>query len=1049
MVRAVLFGVPVVEFGEGCHEPPPGKATALLLYLAYHGHWVHRDMLLHLLWPTDSQRKARRNLSRLLTGIKTHAYAEALEVEPTRLRWAIETDVGMFRQALADKHWSEALRHYRGEFLHGFEVAQLPGFVDWLELERHALQEAWLRAGLALSSQLLSGGRHADAAELLAALHAREPLDEEVLQRYIRSLVLDARGGEALGVFEAFRERLQREMGSEPSSVTAELVAPLRAGAAVGATVNMGTAPTPSLPNPPRPLPVASTPFIGRGREKALIAAMLCDPACRVITVVGLGGVGKTRLVLQAARENADAFHHGVAFVSLASANSSEAIAYRLADALRFTLYGAQSAEDQVADFLRDKALLIVLDNLEQHSEGVLIVAKLIARTADVKFLVASRQRLNLHVEWVVELGGLGYPAELHEAPEQGEAAAANDALELFLQAAHKVRPGAAFGAADMSAAKRICRLVAGMPLAIELAAGRLHDVPVSALVGEVERSLDSLQAAAPGPPTEHQSIRAVFNSSWALLSGEERAVLRKLAVFRGGFRREAAEVVAGASLLVLAQLVNKCLLNMTPLGRYVRHPLLYRFTQEKLGEHPEQVLSSTQSHLRYYLSLAEESAPKLAGAAPELSLARLDEENDNLLAALRWALKHDPYSALRLAGALWRYWWLRHHLQEGRAWLSEVLGVASPGATASRASALEGAALLAWAQGDYASSYALADESLVIRRALEDEVGAAASLVILGQTVRSLGDYVRARAFTQESLDIRQRLGDIQGIGESLNQLGNVALREGDAARARALYQEGLGFRREGGSRWDVAASLNNLGTVALRQGDTMAAQRYHEESLALKRSLGDSRGLAASLNNLGLVALHDGDYALAQARFQEALELRRSLGVQGGTAQSLNTLGNLALLQGDTEMASRLHAEALTLWRRLGEKRGVAFSLQNLGVTAAYSKAYRVARGHYLASLALRRELGDSWGMAHTLVGLAHLAAHGGGAEQGVLVLAAASALLASAHSTLEPLERRLHDDAQLMLRRALGDAAFDSGWLDGQRLTLDEIIAYVGKG
>jgi predicted ATPase/class 3 adenylate cyclase len=546
----------------------------------------------------------------------------------------------------------------------------------------------------------------------------------------------------------------------------------------------------------------------------------------------------------------------------------------------------------------------------------------------------------------------------------------------------------------------------------------------------ETAESLRGIERAAPSSPA---GVEVAMRLSSAVTAGNGAAA-------RGIPAPTASWLVEGAALATPAEEAN---------GAEARYRLLETIRQygaERLrGAGEASVIR--RRHRDWCLKLAEQAEARLPGPEQALWLARLEIEHHNLRAALDWSEESDEAaSGLRLARALWQFWWVRGHLSEGRERLAKLMALAGAEArTPVRAKALHGAGILAYDQGDYAAARALHEESLVIKRELGDKRGMAASLNYLGHVARLQGDYAAARALYQETLAIGRELDDRRGMAFSLNGLGLVARYQGDYAAARAFYEESLAIVRRLDDKRGISISLNNLGLVAQDQGDYAAARNLYEASLAIKRELGDKRGAAFSLSGLGLLALSQEEDTVAQALFEESLAMRRELGDKRGIAFSLHGLGSVALRRGDGEAARALHEESLAIRRELGDKSGVASSLLTLGEVEARQGDWARAARLCGESLTLFRELGDKGNLAACLEALAAVAAGQGAAERAAQLLGAAAGRRESLRVALTPTERAHSERCAAGVRATLGEEAFTARWAEGQRMTLEQALAF----
>lgn len=727
-----LLGIPRVRSGESWQPFVPDQLYQLLAYLASHGDWVNRDRAAFLFWPDTDTYKAKQNLRALLHRVRMLEWLPAFEADAYRMRWPVATDVRAFRQALTASRIDEALSLYQGPFLRDMGSDATSEFSDWLALERGHLHTSWREAVLRRAEERSGAGQYAKAAELLTRLLAEDAFDQEALQSYVTSLARAGQQREALRSYSVFAQRLQDEFGMEPTSATRHLAEAVRDN-------RLQRTPAPPLPEPspvlpdattgvletadsevPGWLPTPVTSFAGREVELARVRDLLSRPDCRLLTLSGTGGIGKTRLALRAAQELRRRYREGAYFVPLDALSSPELIPSKLAAALEMPLQGLDPPLAQVIRHLAKKQVLLLLDNFEHLLEGATLASDLLRKCPEIKLLVTSRERLDLKGEWVLPLEGLSYS----KGDTPPETASDYEAVELFVSRAQKVNPGFFLSETELPYVLRICRLVEGMPLALEMAAVWVRAMPAEEIAAELETDLDLLSTTSRNARPRHQSVRAAFEHSWRLLSPTEQEVLRKLSVFRGGFQKEAAAYVADASIAVLAALVDKSLLRLTPDRRYDRHALLFQYTREKLAEDEEVYLETQRKHTAYLLSLAETAETYRQGNGHTTWIKRLEREQANFRASLQWLNERNEIElSLRLTGALAWFWWQRGNFDEGRTWLEAAL-TRSPEATAARAQALNRAGLIAWSQTLYSSARLLQEECLSIRRALQDRSG-------------------------------------------------------------------------------------------------------------------------------------------------------------------------------------------------------------------------------------------------------------------------------------------------------------------------------------
>ena len=585
-------------------------------------------------------------------------------------------------------------------------------------------------------------------------------------------------------------------------------------------------APQPLKPQPSHNLPLELTSLIGREKELADAQSLLLRDDVRLVTLTGPGGTGKTRLGLELARELIGQFGDGVFLVSLAQINDPSLLSSAIAQTLGIMEKGGKSLLDSLIDYLRDKQTLLFLDNFEQLTTAGPQVAQLLHSCPRLKILVTSRQALHVRGEFEFFVPSLPLP-DLKRLPS-AEALSQNAAVSLFVQRALAVRSDFAINNENFRTVAEICVRLDGLPLALELAAARVKLLSPQEILTRLERSLTVLTGGPQDLPMRQQTLRGAIAWSYDLLNETERVLFRKLSVFVGGCTIEYADAVFSGTqelgvLDGLSSLVDKSMLRREERDGETRFVMLETIREFALdavvvsGEEAE----VRRRHANQFLALAEQAEPELLGPRQAEWLERLEREHGNLRAALEWSVKRgDAILALHLSAALWRFWYTRGHLTEGRGWLLQVLA-SSFEESAVRAQVLNGAGVLAQTQGDSAA----------------------------------------ASTHYEESLAIFRKLADKPGIAACLNNLGLIANDQGDYARAKALYEESLAISRELGNKSATAHLLNNLALMAQRRGDYPEARSLFEESLVIKRPLGDECGIAASLLNLGNVSRDEGD--------------------------------------------------------------------------------------------------------------------------------------------------------------------------------------------
>lgn len=678
------------------------------------------------------------------------------------------------------------------------------------------------------------------------------------------------------------------------------------------------------------------TSFVGREGERREVARLI--ETTRLVTLTGSGGSGKTRLACEVAAEVADAFAGGVWVVELESLQDATLVPEAIA--------GVAGAEDEpglpalevAAELLGSEETLLVLDNCEHVLEACAdAAAELLVHAPTLRLLATSREPLAVPGETVWQVPPLSVPATGAEA--EPETLEGYDAVRLFCERARLAQPGFALTAENAAAVTRICRGLDGVPLAIELAAGRLPLLQPEEIASRLDERLATVSAPVRGLPDRQRTLRAVMDWSYDLLPEGEQALFRRLGVFAGGFVLDSAahvsELEPGEMLGLLDGLVRRSLVRAEDHGGHTRYRLLEvvrRYALERLEEAGEDAEAGAR-HARWCVSVAEEAEDALTGGEGEVErLAVLEAEHDNFRAALRWALGPgaDPHLAQRLAGALARFWELGGNVAEGRAWLQAAVDGGGP-PSPPRAKALLRAAVFARIQGDYPGSRRLAEEALRVVREIGDELGEASSLTALGGVAWSSGE--RARSLSTDSLALGRLLRQTRGITDSVSELGVLVWESGDRSDVRALHEQGLEIARRCGDERAEAESLLWLGNTDVAAGEPAGARARYEEALPRFRALGDRRRVADVLSNLALVAHAEGDPEGAAELHAESLGLRRQVGHRRGIAVSCLNLGELAHARGRPEEARALFEEASAIAEELGDEQIRLASAARLG--------------------------------------------------------------------------------------------------------------------
>jgi predicted ATPase/transcriptional regulator with XRE-family HTH domain len=680
----------------------------------------------------------------------------------------------------------------------------------------------------------------------------------------------------------------------------------------------------PSLAPPRINLPVLPTPLIGRQRDVEELSELLRDPQCHLLTLVGPGGIGKTRLAIETASQMQDFFTDGVYFVPLAAVNSSRFIVPVIAEAIGFAFQRENFSDPklQLISYLHEKHALLLLDNLEHllNEPGVELLSELLERAQQVALLVTSRQSLGLYGEWVFEVQGLPVPESgVPEFTTQGTS------VELFLQRTRRAYVSFNPTTQDYPAIVRICQLVDGMPLGIELAAAWVRTLSCGEIAQEIERSLDFLNTSIRDLPARHRSMRAIFEHSWKLLSEEEQGVLLRLSAFQGGFPRQAAEVVAGASLSVLSGLVTKSLIRRSGADRYDLHELIRQYAFERLADHPEEMSQTQARHGLYYLTTFGKEDGILRSSAQREAIARLTVEMDNFRIAWDWALTDREFSLIeQTLRAFATYFDNRGWFQDGLDLLgraADVLETASEKMPHDRKELvalghlLGCQGLLAFRLAQNELAQAVLERSIEILRPLDEPRVLVESLTFLGIVMAMKGNYTSALELFDEGLEIARRIGDEWFATLCLTEQINMTLMTGKSENAYERLQSAVADWRLIGDPRFTAFGLNFLSLSAFRLGRFDEARAALEESITLNNSVGDRWGLGSAYRGLGLVAQAQGDHTQALDAFHKSLDILTELGARWDVARVLAEMGRSAFALGMDSEAERIWLESLRI--------------------------------------------------------------------------------------------------------------------------------------
>ena len=843
-------------------------------------------------------------------------------------------------------------------------------------------------------------------------------------------------------------------------------------------------------------LPIPLTSCVGREKEQQEIKQLILKQ--RLVNVVGVGGIGKTRLSIQTGFALLGDFPNGIWLIELAPLSDPALVPQAIVTTIGLIEQANRSPQTILTNFLQEKKSLLILDNCEHLIQACAELGETLLRACPALYILAtSREALGIAGETVYHVPSLTTPDVSHSTLDT---LSQYEAVQLFLERAQSAMNDFSLTQDNAPAIVQVCHRLDGIPLAIELAAARVRVLKVEEIAARLDDRFHLLTGGSRTALPRHQTLQAMIDWSYALLSEPERVLLWRLSIFAGSWTLEAAESVCASDgidsheiLDVLTQLVNKSLIvvKREP-GQETRYQMLEtigQYAREKLWQADEgEVLR--QRHLTYFVELAERAEPNLRAFNMVLWLDKLETELDNIRVALEYALESNIEAQLRIASALLWFWWIRYHRNEGINWLEQGLSVEvtqrsghplTPSGAMLRGKALNARGfLIMWdleagkvaplfeeslalfqglgSAGKQGMAYALlrigqlrlngprrenlVEQSLTLFREIGDKFGVTECLMYLAGNAQT---NVNSQLFVEEQLALSREIGDQDGIAGAFESLANLVLMQDDYQRAIVLYEESLAGYRSVGNKGMVGFILSNLGKTAQALGEyELAAQRL-EEALTMLQDFGMKKATAIALRRLGQLNLTLGNYAQAAQQCGEALILFRETESKDGIPTALYALGKLAWEGGDYDQAVKRYEEVLTMGREMENNFAIAYALYGLGKVAEAKGNYASARSYHTEGLTIRREKGNRRTIAYSLNALAALAV----AQQKVAVAARLFGAIEDFQKliqfTMSPRERAEHGEAIAAARAALGQEVFMKMWKAGKKMTLDEAVEY----
>lgn len=1012
------------------------NALGLLVYLAVTKQPHSRETLATLLWPEKNSTAARTDLRKSLWVLKKAVGEDVLDISPQSVSIRSEADLWLdvdhFHRLLAscEQHGhgkdevcagcltplEEAVNLYRGDFLAGFALADSRQFDDWQFFQMESLKQELAGALERLVHGYSTAGNYEPAILRARQWVALDPLFEPAQRALMHVYHQAGQTSAALRQYDLFATLLKKEMDLSPEKETSSLYEVIRADRKAGIhsrkteTGEIKNDKTIPAAQPQYSLPMQPTPFIGREKEIEEISRLLREESnCRLLTLVGPGGMGKTRLALEVARVNSNLFRDGSFFVSLAPVSEVPFIVPAIAEALKFPLQGETHPTTQLLRHLSQKSYLIILDNFEhllsssaeseqdeagsRNSGGEELLSEILRNAPGNKILVTSRERLKLQEEWDYEVHGMSYPRHLQTSERAVQELERYGAVQLFVQQARKADAAFVSSAEDTEAIICICKLVEGMPLGIELAAPWIRLMSCREIADEIERNFDLLATSLRNVPERHRSMRAIFEQSWQRLSLEERTVLSKLSVFRGGCRREAAEAVTGATLPLLSSLIDKSLVHHRGGGRYELHELIRQFALEQLQCSPEIYSETLDRHFWYYTAFMKQQEKEIKGGTQLDAVYRITADIDNVRSAWRRAVERRNLQAVEQAAeSLFLYSEMRGELVEAEASFGQAatalsgaidldaeitirqtqerligfllvlqgvmathigngngLELTQKGAelvrqyTGSSHSLYQDAFCRMWLGwtsfllGSYDAAEQHLTESLTTFSELHEQWGVSKTLYMISNSYIARGQFTQAEQALHKSLSICREIQDSRSRILVNRTLGIVTLWLGDFARTRQLLEEAVSLSEEFNDLFGLQSTLRELGKLQTAQGELERAADTLYKSIVVSQDIGAEWEGELTYCDLGVLLRVQRNYAAAASALQRALDAAIAVKNRWWLPRCRAELGCLALDQEDYPQAQQLLLEALELWKELKHEPFYAWGLAQLGRIAA----------------------------------------------------------------------------------------------------------------
>lgn len=1003
-LKITLLGPPRIELDNKPVATDRRKAVALLAYLAVTAVSHSRESLAALFWPESDQSRAYAYLRRTLWELHQMLGEGWLEVNRETVAlphindlWLDTTVFSKLIHAQLPESLPKAADLYQGEFMAGFTLRDAPGFDDWQLLERESKQREIGRCLQQLVELSAEGQRWETAVVYAQRWLALDALNEEAHRQLMQVYAQSGQRAAALTQYEKCVAILAEDLAVSPEPATVSLWQAIKAGKVSAAAVPIfAEQPKPQIVIPHN-LPEQPTPFVGRSPELESIRELLMQPETHLLTLVGQGGSGKTRLAIETANGCLEIddkrFPDGIYFVPLGWLDSPGSILATVAYTLDFHFFDDESTSPQMqlVEYLASKQMLLVLDNYEHLLEkpGLDLPLSILAKAPGVKILATSRVRLNVRGEQIFKVSGMQMPTEITAVSwDDPESANEYSAVRLFVQQAKRIQPDFVLTAQNSQDVVRICQLVDGLPLGIELAVAWLPLLAPSEIADEIENSLDFLISEQKDVPQRQRSLRAVFEYSWNLLSPEEQAVYQKLSIFRGSFSRESAQAVAGASLRDLMGLMNKSLVWRDCNGRYQLHELLRQYAAERLQSDPAQQKEVQSQFSHFFVNFLISQLDIMKGPAQKTAFDQVEAEEENVKQAWLWAVEQKAYQTARKAmdGLLMFYMArslykdLNEVLKTGLD-LVETAVVAGETDRQTQLMRVTIMAYLGWTAHDEYVKYFpnnLAEQAmpLVQELAAEDELGL--GYVMLASVYTWNVNREVGLQYFRESVERIRQSGDPHALAVALSVLGGTLTSLNFWDEARELLLEAIALNRKLENQFMLAISLQTLGYAEGISRHYERAFQIYEECQQIYLDLCVLRGAASVCFDMGDVSAAMGQYRQGMDWMVSARELYEQCGDRRSIAGTFSWQSIMAMRLGDLETAVSLRQQAEQEYKKNKDQSGLAWSYWESGEIFRVKEDFTEAREQYKVSLSLFKQIDDTWGIAYYHRGLAEIALH-----------------------------------------------------------------------